>query len=143
VGDENVNEVQREAPRGVIAGRYRLRELVGTGGMGTVWLATDELLDRDVAVKRVRLVDLPPVEAAIARDRTLSEARIAAKLHHPHIVTIFDVVQENNEPWLVLEFLPSRSLGAATRAATCMRSAPPCTPRWRATRPSAGATETP
>jgi eukaryotic-like serine/threonine-protein kinase len=111
VGDENVNEVQREAPRGVIAGRYRLRELVGTGGMGTVWLATDELLDRDVAIKRVRLVDLPPVEAAIARDRTLSEARIAAKLHHPHIVSIFDVVQENNEPWLVLEFLPSRSLG--------------------------------
>jgi len=96
----------------VVAGRYRLRDVVGAGGMGTVWRAGDEVLGREVAVKRVRLDGLPPAEATLARERTMREARIAAALHHPHIVSIFDVVLEDGEPWLILEYLPSRSLGS-------------------------------
>jgi tRNA A-37 threonylcarbamoyl transferase component Bud32 len=100
------------APVAVLAGRYRLRELVGTGGMGAVWRASDELLGREVALKQVRLSDQAVADVALARERTMREARIAAALHHPHIVSIFDVVVERDEPWLVLEFLPSRSLGS-------------------------------
>jgi tRNA A-37 threonylcarbamoyl transferase component Bud32 len=99
------------APVAVVAGRYRLRELIGTGGMGAVWRAGDELLGREVALKQVRLVEQPVADVALARERTMREARIVAALHHPHIVSIFDVVLERDEPWLVLEFLPSRSLG--------------------------------
>jgi tRNA A-37 threonylcarbamoyl transferase component Bud32 len=100
-----------EAPS-VLAGRYRLCEVVGAGGMGTVWRAVDEVLGREVAVKRVRLGNLPASDAALARERTMREARIAAALHHPHIVSIFDVVLAEGEPWLILEYLPSRSLGS-------------------------------
>jgi tRNA A-37 threonylcarbamoyl transferase component Bud32 len=94
----------------VLAGRYRLIELIGTGGMGAVWRARDELLGRDVALKQVRL-DPADVDPELARERTMREARIVAALHHPNIVSIFDVVVEQGVPWLVLEFLPSRSLG--------------------------------
>ena len=99
----------------LVSGRYRLHDLLGEGGMGTVWRATDELLGRVVAIKRVRLGTLPPDEAARARERTMREARIAAALHHPHVVSIFDVVIEDGEPWLILEYVPSRSLGAMLR----------------------------
>ncbi|MHA6621633.1 serine/threonine-protein kinase [Pseudonocardia sp. DLS-67] len=99
------------APVAVVAGRYRLRELIGAGGMGAVWRAGDELLGREVALKQVRLADQAVADVALARERTMREARIVAALHHPHIVSIFDVVLERDEPWLVLEFLPSRSLG--------------------------------
>jgi eukaryotic-like serine/threonine-protein kinase len=103
----------------IVAGRYRLHELLGQGGMGTVWRATDELLGRTVAIKQVRLDGLPSAEGAVARERTMREARIAAALHHPHVVTVFDVVVENGEPWLVMEYVAARSLGnlLAERAA--------------------------
>jgi tRNA A-37 threonylcarbamoyl transferase component Bud32 len=107
-----MGETADEAPVALLASRYRLREILGRGGMGTVWRATDEVLGRDVAVKRVRLDGLAPAEAAVARERTMREARIAAALHHPNVVSIFDVVVEEDEPWLVLEYLPSRSLGS-------------------------------
>ncbi|WP_219412449.1 serine/threonine-protein kinase [Pseudonocardia nigra] len=103
--------VREDPPADLVAGRYRPRQLVGAGGMGTVWRATDELLGREVAIKRVRLGDLPPAQVAAARERTMREARIAAALHHPHVVSIFDVVVEDDEPWLILEFVDSRSLG--------------------------------
>lgn len=99
----------------LVGGRYRLHNEIGQGGMGAVWRATDELLGRVVAIKRVRLGSLPPDEAARARERTMREARIAAALHHPHVVSIFDVVIEDGEPWLILEYVPSRSLGAVLR----------------------------
>jgi serine/threonine protein kinase len=98
------------APVAVVAGRYRLRELVGTGGVGTVSRASDELLGREVALKQVRLTDQPMADVARAG---ADDARIEAALNHPHIVSIFDVVLEGGEPWLVLEFRPSRSLGSA------------------------------
>ncbi|MET0494177.1 MAG: serine/threonine-protein kinase, partial [Actinoplanes sp.] len=97
--------------RMLIAGRYRLHEPVGTGGMGRVWLARDEMLDRDVAVKEF----VPPEwmtddEKARLRTRTLREARSAARLNHPHVVRIYDVVHAENLPWIVMEYVPSRSL---------------------------------
>jgi eukaryotic-like serine/threonine-protein kinase len=107
-----MTRIPEGAPVAVVAGRYRLRELVGTGGMGAVWRAVDELLGREVALKQVRLADQQVADVALARERIMREARIAAALHHPHIVSIFDVVLEDGEPWLVLEFLPSRSLGS-------------------------------
>ncbi|MGQ0572961.1 MAG: serine/threonine-protein kinase [Pseudonocardia sp.] len=94
-----------------VAGRYRLHEVLGAGGMGTVWRATDELLGREVALKQLRRTDLAPTDIELARARTMREARIAASLHHPHVVSIFDVLIENGEIWLVLEYVPSISLG--------------------------------
>jgi serine/threonine protein kinase len=98
----------REGDR--VVGRYVLEERVGAGGMGVVWRATDTVLDRVVALKQVRLGAVEPEEAEGVRQRVAREARVAAPVHHARAVTIFDVVSEHGEPWLVLEFLPSRSL---------------------------------
>ncbi|WP_232663289.1 bifunctional serine/threonine-protein kinase/ABC transporter substrate-binding protein [Pseudonocardia sp. TRM90224] len=93
-----------------VAGRYRLGERIGAGGMGTVYVAVDELLGRTVALKQVRLFALEPAAAEGTRSRVMREARAAARLHHPNVVSIFDVIVEDGEPWLVLEYVPSRSL---------------------------------
>ncbi|GAA1279021.1 serine/threonine-protein kinase [Saccharothrix xinjiangensis] len=95
-----------------MGGRYALVERIGSGAMGVVWLARDELLDREVAVKQLRLPDLTPEQAATARARAMREARNAARLHHPGAISVFDVVVEDDRPWLVMEHLPSRSLSA-------------------------------
>ncbi len=101
----------RAVPGTVIGGRYRLRAAVGTGGMGTVWQASDVILNRDVAVKEVVL---PPVMAAADRQamyqRTMREARAAAALQHPSVVQVYDVVTEDNRPWIIMELLNARSL---------------------------------
>ncbi|MEV8506547.1 serine/threonine-protein kinase [Actinoplanes sp. NPDC051475] len=97
--------------RMLIAGRYRLHEPVGAGGMGRVWLARDEMLDRDVAVKEFVPPDwMTDGEKARLRTRTLREARSAARLNHPHVVRIYDVVHAEDLPWIVMEYVPSRSL---------------------------------
>jgi hypothetical protein len=95
----------------VIAGRYRLVSQLGSGGMGRVWLARDETLHRDVAIKEVVL---PPDLAGAERDelhqRTLREARAAGRLSHPNVVAIYDVIQAEGRPWIVMELVRSRSL---------------------------------
>ncbi|MGY2004389.1 serine/threonine-protein kinase [Blastococcus sp. SYSU DS1024] len=98
-------------PGRLVAGRYRLESQVGGGGMGTVWLARDELLGRQVAVKQV-LSPLGADEKQIdeQRQRALREGRIAARLSHPHAISVYDVALEGGAPWLVMEYLPSRSL---------------------------------
>jgi eukaryotic-like serine/threonine-protein kinase len=102
--------------RMLVAGRYRLHEPVGTGGMGRVWLARDEMLDRDVAIKEF----VPPDwmtydERDKLRVRTLREARSAARLNNPHVVKIYDVVHAEGLPWIVMEYVQSRSLQQVLR----------------------------
>lgn len=87
-----------------IAGRYLLQEPIGRGGMGIVWLAWDERLERRVAVKCARLED------ERATRRLMGEARNAGRLHHPHIVGVFDFVDEGATCWIIMEYVPSRSL---------------------------------
>ena len=95
----------------VIAGRYRLKGPIGRGAMGTVWRAWDEILDREVAVKELRISDgLPPDERAKAYQRTHREARTAARLSHPGVVTVFDVAEEDERPWIIMELVAARSL---------------------------------
>ena len=95
----------------VIAGRYRLEETIGRGAMGTVWRAWDEILDRVVAVKELRISDsLPPEERGKAFQRTHREARTAARLSHPGLVTVFDVAEEDGRPWIIMELVEASSL---------------------------------
>ncbi|WP_300606916.1 serine/threonine-protein kinase, partial [Trebonia sp.] len=95
----------------VIAGRYALSAPIGRGAMGVVWRARDQLLDRDVAVKEVVLsAAIGEDERKNAYQRTLREARTAARLSHRGVVTVYDVVEEDGRPWIVMELVPSRSL---------------------------------
>jgi tRNA A-37 threonylcarbamoyl transferase component Bud32 len=95
----------------VIAGRYRLQDPIGRGAMGTVWRAWDEILDREVAVKELRIRDgLTSDERANAYQRTHREARTAARLSHPGVVTVFDVAEEDGCPWIIMELVEARSL---------------------------------
>ncbi|GAB1513092.1 serine/threonine-protein kinase [Actinophytocola sp. KF-1] len=95
----------------VVAGRYRLDERLGSGGMGVVWRAHDVRLQRTVAVKEVLL---PPAldESRLAeiRTRTMREGRIAARLDHPQLTAVYDVLEDGGRPFLVMEYLPSKSL---------------------------------
>ncbi|MFI7230397.1 protein kinase [Nonomuraea angiospora] len=101
----------------MLAGRYSLMSELGQGGMGTVWLAVDELLRQQVAVKEVRLpADLDEASRAELTERTLREARAAARLRsHPSIVTVHDVVMDSGRPWIVMELVNGRSLDRIVR----------------------------
>ena len=96
--------VGRPAPTDdrVVAGRYRLRALLGRGGMGRVWLADDDLLARVVALKQV-----------VVGDTALPEARALARLDHPGVVRVYDLVEDGGDPWIVMELLTGRTLCAA------------------------------
>ncbi|MFL6136024.1 MAG: serine/threonine-protein kinase [Nocardioidaceae bacterium] len=96
----------------LIGGRYRVRSPIGRGGMGTVWLCRDEKLQRDVAVKQVGRL---PGESMTDSARALREARSSAALSHRNVVTVFDVVEESDAIWLVMEYVPSRSLSEIIR----------------------------
>ena len=95
----------------LLARRYRLLTDVGHGGMGTVWHAHDEILGRDVAVKEVILPrGLSEEEREVHHKRTFREARTAARLAHPSVVTVFDVVEEDGRPWIIMELIQAPSL---------------------------------
>ncbi|QYC40547.1 Serine/threonine-protein kinase PknK [Nonomuraea coxensis DSM 45129] len=95
----------------LLAGRYRLIERLGQGGAGTVWRAIDEMLDRQVAVKQVRVPDgLTPDERARFTGRAIHEARSAGRLRDPAIVLVHDVVLEGHQPWIIMDLVTGRSL---------------------------------
>jgi serine/threonine protein kinase len=96
----------------LVGGRYRLLERIGSGGMGTVWRAFDELVDREVAVKQPRLPGDPEDEEfQRAAHRLYREARAAARVDHPSAVAIHDVVIEDEQlPWIVMELVRGESL---------------------------------
>ncbi|MFG1705995.1 serine/threonine-protein kinase [Nonomuraea sp. M3C6] len=90
----------------LIAGRYQLLRELGRGGMGVVWEGGDTLLNRQVAIKEVLLPDgLSPGDQERQLLRTAREARMAAKLNHPSVVAVYDVVEEGGRPWIVMELL--------------------------------------
>ncbi len=95
----------------VIAGRYRVLGRAGHGAMGTVWRAKDERLDRLVAIKQ--LFPGSPADPAAAertRARTIREARVTARLRHPHAVVVYDVVEQGSAAYITMEYLPARTL---------------------------------
>ncbi|MFG3720464.1 protein kinase [Streptomyces massasporeus] len=94
----------------MVTGRYRLVESIGQGGMGRVWRAADEILDRQVAVKEMRIDGLDAEDSRTRRERTLREARATARIDHPNVVRVYDVVDEGERLWIVMELVAGRSL---------------------------------
>ncbi|WP_314174137.1 serine/threonine-protein kinase [Streptomyces winkii] len=100
----------------LLAGRYRLSRELGRGGMGTVWLAQDALLDRRVAVKKLHVPPhLDDDDRARLYERTRREARSAARISHPGVIVVHDVVEEEGLPCIVMEYVRSRSLSDVLR----------------------------
>ncbi|MEV0221146.1 serine/threonine-protein kinase [Streptomyces sp. NPDC050704] len=100
----------------LLAGRYRLGEVLGRGGMGTVWRAKDETLGRTVAVKELRFPSsIDEEEKRRLITRTLREAKAIARIRNNGAVTVFDVVDEDNRPWIVMELVEGKSLAEAIR----------------------------
>ena len=91
----------------VVAGRYEVRRAIGRGGRGTVWLARDNRLGRDVAIKQIGAL---PGESATETRRAMREARSAAALNHPNAVAVYDVVDHEGAPWLVMEYVEGETL---------------------------------
>jgi eukaryotic-like serine/threonine-protein kinase len=95
----------------LVADRYRLIKKLGAGGMGVVWQAYDERLHRQVAVKQLLLpAGLSADEAAKAKQKIMREGRIAARLQHPHAIMVYDVTEDGGQPYLIMEYAPSRNL---------------------------------
>ncbi|WP_328372119.1 serine/threonine protein kinase [Streptomyces sp. NBC_00445] len=96
----------------LVAGRYRLVERVGRGGMGTVWRAEDEVLARQIALKQLHTQPhLSDAEVATLYERTRREARSAARVVHPNVVVVHDVVEDDGRPCIVMEYVPAPTLG--------------------------------
>ncbi|MGA5641386.1 protein kinase domain-containing protein [Streptomyces cinereoruber] len=109
----------RKAPAGegrLLAGRYRLGAVLGRGGMGTVWRAVDETLGRTVAVKELRFPNsIDEDEKRRLITRTLREAKAIARIRNNGAVTVYDVVDEDDRPWIVMELIEGKSLADAVR----------------------------
>ncbi|MFJ6937066.1 serine/threonine-protein kinase [Streptomyces sp. NPDC101132] len=107
---------QRTGAGSVLAGRYRLGEPIGSGGMGKVWRAHDELLHRIVAVKELTAgLYVAEADRAVLVERTRKEARAAARIQHPAVVTVHDVLEHDDRPWIVMEYIDGPSLADAVK----------------------------
>ena len=102
----------------LLAGRYRLRAVIGRGGMGAVWRAHDELLNRDVAVKEIIWPpEMDEAEQESGRRRAVREAQMLARLRHPNVVGVYDFFEEDGRPVIVMELVPFHSLRDTVRDA--------------------------
>ncbi|WP_353944227.1 serine/threonine-protein kinase [Streptomyces sp. HUAS MG91] len=100
----------------LLAGRYRLGESIGRGGMGRVWRAHDEVLHRSVAVKELTAAQwVSEADRAPLLARTQTEARAAARINHPAVVTVHDVLEHDDRPWIVMELVEGPSLADAVK----------------------------
>lgn len=101
---------------GLLAGRYRLDSILGSGGTGTVWLGFDTQLTRAVAVKELHIPDtIGHVEARELAERVMIEAQSAARIDHPNVVKIFDFLTEDGKPWLVMQLVHGQTLAQKLR----------------------------
>ncbi|GAB7061321.1 serine/threonine-protein kinase [Streptomyces mexicanus] len=108
----NVNQMQGL----LLAGRYRLADSIGSGGMGRVWRAHDEVLHRAVAIKELTAaLYVSESDQAVLLARTRAEARAAARINHSAVVTVHDVLEHDNRPWIVMELVEGRSLADAVK----------------------------
>ncbi|MFF9592130.1 serine/threonine-protein kinase [Streptomyces sp. NPDC014646] len=113
---EQAQEPQRDKDGRLLAGRYRLGAVLGRGGMGTVWRAVDETLGRTVAVKELRFPSaIDEDEKRRLITRTLREAKAIARIRNNGAVTVYDVVDEDDRPWIVMELIEGKSLAEAIR----------------------------
>uniref|UniRef100_UPI0013C4D971 serine/threonine-protein kinase n=1 Tax=Streptomyces scabiei TaxID=1930 RepID=UPI0013C4D971 len=113
---ERAGDSRQDKDARLLAGRYRLGGVLGRGGMGTVWRAEDETLGRTVAVKELRFpssIDADEKRRLITR--TLREAKAIARIRNNAAVTVFDVVHEDDRPWIVMELVEGKSLAEAIR----------------------------
>jgi tRNA A-37 threonylcarbamoyl transferase component Bud32 len=100
----------------LLAGRYRLVDSIGSGGMGRVWRAQDEVLNRAVAIKELTAaLYVTESDRAVLLARTHAEARAAARINHSAVVTVHDVLEHDNRPWIVMELVEGGSLADAVK----------------------------
>ncbi|MFE1292597.1 serine/threonine-protein kinase [Streptomyces sp. NPDC058751] len=113
---ERAGASRQDKSERLLAGRYRLGDVLGRGGMGTVWRAEDETLGRTVAVKELRFPSaIDEEEKRRLITRTLREAKAIARIRNNGAVTVFDVVDEDNRPWIVMERIEGKSLAEVIR----------------------------
>ncbi|MFJ3662064.1 serine/threonine-protein kinase [Streptomyces sp. NPDC090119] len=100
----------------LVAGRYRLTDSIGSGGMGRVWRAHDEVLHRKVAVKELTAaLYVSESDQHVLLARTRAEARAAARINHSAVVTVHDVLEHDGRPWIVMELVEGESLADAVK----------------------------
>ncbi|WP_055493225.1 serine/threonine-protein kinase [Streptomyces sp. TP-A0356] len=113
---ERAGTSRQDKSERLLAGRYRLGDVLGRGGMGTVWRAKDETLGRTVAVKELRFPSsIDEDEKRRLITRTLREAKAIARIRNNGAVTVFDVVHEDDRPWIVMELIEGKSLAEVIR----------------------------
>ncbi|MFF8956383.1 protein kinase [Streptomyces sp. NPDC014894] len=113
-----MDDSQSTGPGLLLAGRYRLGESIGSGGMGRVWRAHDEVLHRVVAIKELTAgMYANDADRTVLQARTRKEARAAARISHPGVVTVHDVLDHDARPWIVMQYVDGDSLADATRDA--------------------------
>ncbi|MEU6364727.1 serine/threonine-protein kinase [Streptomyces sp. NPDC046931] len=113
---ERAGTSRQDKSERLLAGRYRLGDVLGRGGMGTVWRAEDETLGRTVAVKELRFPSsIDEDEKRRLITRTLREAKAIARIRNNGAVTVFDVVHEDDRPWIVMELIEGKSLAEVIR----------------------------
>ncbi|MEU3347412.1 protein kinase [Streptomyces sp. NPDC006700] len=100
----------------LLSGRYRLADAIGSGGMGRVWRAHDEVLHRAVAIKELTAaLYVAESDQEVLLARTRAEARAAARINHSAVVTVHDVLEHDGRPWIVMELVEGRSLADALK----------------------------